>query len=129
MIPLGDDNSLRRSTPIVNYILIAINILVFFTELGQGSQASLQSFFEKWSVIPREYAAHTDLPPYIPLPYWFTIFSSMFMHAGWMHLIGNMLYLWIFGDNVEDRWGHAKYLVIYIFCGIAASVSFILFNS
>lgn len=128
MIPIGDDDSSRRLTPYVTYMLIALNVLVFLLELGQGSQAQLQNFFEKWSVIPQEYAQRTDLPPRIPLPFWFTTFSSMFMHGGWMHLIGNMLYLWIFGDNVEDRWGHMKFLVIYLVCGIAASFAHILFN-
>jgi len=104
MIPIGDDDSGRRLTPFVTYALIALNVLVFLLELGQGSEAQLQNFFEKWSVVPREYAEQTDLPPGIPLPFWFTLFSSMFMHGGWMHLIGNMLYLWVFGDNVEDRW-------------------------
>jgi rhomboid family protein len=128
MIPIGDDDSGRRLTPFVTYALIALNVLVFLLELGQGSEAQLQNFFEKWSVVPQEYAARTDLPPGIPFPFWFTLFSSMFMHGGWMHLIGNMLYLWVFGDNVEDRWGHIKFLVIYFICGIAASFAHILFN-
>lgn len=128
MIPIGDDNSARTRRPFITYLLIVLNVLVFLLELGQGSQAQLQNFFEKWSVIPREYAAQTDLPPGIPLPFWFTLFSSMFMHGGWMHLIGNMLYLWVFGDNIEDRWGHAKFLIIYLVCGIIASFAHILFN-
>jgi len=128
MIPIGDDDSGSRTTPYVTYVVIALNVLAFLLELGQGSDAQLQIFFEKWSVIPQEYVQQTDLPPQIPLPFWFTLFSSMFLHGGWMHLIGNMLYLWIFGDNVEDRWGHGKYLAIYLICGIAASLSHILFN-
>ena len=128
MIPIGDDDSGRRTTPYVTYLLIAINVLVFLLELGQGTQAQLQNFFEKWSVIPQEYAKQADLPPNIPFPFWFTLFSSMFMHGGWMHLIGNMLYLWIFGDNIEDRWGHLKYLIIYLICGIIASLAHIFFN-
>jgi rhomboid family protein len=128
MIPIGDDDSARLTTPYVTYALIVLNVLVFLLELGQGSEAQLQNFFERWSVIPREYATQTDLPPQIPLPFWFTLFSSMFMHGGWMHLIGNMLYLWVFGDNVEDRWGHLKFLFIYLICGIAASFAHIFFN-
>jgi rhomboid family protein len=128
MIPIGDDDSGRRITPFVTFALIALNVLVFLLELGQGSEAQLQNFFEKWSVVPREYAEQTDLAPQIPFPFWFTLFSSMFMHGGWMHLIGNMLYLWVFGDNVEDRWGHIKFLVIYLVCGIAASFAHIFFN-
>lgn len=128
MIPIGDDDSSRKSTPIVTIALIIFNVLAFFLELGQGSEAQLQTFFERWAVIPQEYAARTDFPPQIPLPFWFTTFSSMFLHGGWMHLIGNMLYLWIFGDNVEDAWGHFKYLVIYLICGVVASFAHILFN-
>jgi membrane associated rhomboid family serine protease len=128
MIPIGDDNTGRTRTPYVTYMLVALNVLVFLLELGQGTQAQLQGFFEKWAVIPREYAARTDLPPGIPFPFWFTLFSSMFMHGGWMHLIGNMLYLWVFGDNIEDRWGHVKFLMIYLICGIVASLAHIFFN-
>lgn len=128
MIPVGDENAGHTRTPFITYLLIALNTLVFFLELGQGSEAALQSFFEKWAVIPREYAEQTDLPPGIPFPFWFTMFSSMFMHGGWMHLIGNMLYLWIFGDNIEDRWGHLKFLIIYLVCGIIASLAHIFFN-
>ena len=95
---------------------------------AQGGEAQLQSFFEKWSVIPQEYALHRDLAPHIPAPYWFTIFSSMFMHAGWMHLIGNMLYLWIFGDNVEDRMGRVGFLCFYLLSGLAAGALHIAFN-
>ena len=128
MIPIGDDNTGRLRTPFVTYVLIVLNVLVFLLELGQGSEAQLQNFFEKWSVVPREYAQQTDLPPGIPFPFWFTLFSSMFMHGGWMHLIGNMLYLWVFGDNIEDRWGHFKFLVVYLVCGMIASFAHILFN-
>ena len=128
MIPIGDDNAGRSRRPYVTYLLIVLNVLVFLLELGQGTQAQLQSFFEKWAVIPQEYAARTDLPPDIPLPFWFTLFSSMFMHGGWMHLIGNMLYLWVFGDNIEDRWGHVKYLVLYLIFGVIASLAHIFFN-
>jgi len=128
MIPLGDDNSQRLHPPFVTIALIIVNAFVFFLEFGQGSDAHLQMFFQKWCVVPREYALRTDLPPYIPVPFWFTLFTSMFMHGGWMHIIGNMLYLYIFGDNVEDHWGHLRFFVIYILCGIAASLSFIAFN-
>jgi membrane associated rhomboid family serine protease len=128
MIPIGDENTGRKGAPFITYLLIALNVLVFLLELGQGTGAELQNFFEKWSVVPREYAEQTDLPPAIPMPFWFTLFSSMFMHGGWMHLIGNMLYLWVFGDNIEDRWGHIKFLVIYLICGIVASFAHIFFN-
>lgn len=128
MIPLGDDNSSRTTTPYMTYAIIGINVFAFLIELGQGGDAQLQAFFDKWSVIPAEYVSRTDVPPLAPGPFWITLFTSMFMHGGWMHLIGNMLYLWIFGDNIEDRWGHVRYLVLYLLFGVAASLSHILFN-
>jgi membrane associated rhomboid family serine protease len=128
MIPIGDDNIGRVRTPWVTYLLIALNVLVFLIEINQPTEAHLQSFFEKWAVVPQEYAQQSDLPPHIPFPFWATLFSSMFLHGGWMHLIGNMLFLWVFGDNVEDRWGHLKFLAIYLVCGLAASFAHIFFN-
>jgi membrane associated rhomboid family serine protease len=108
MFPIGDDNSTRRTVPVVTYALILLNILVFLLELTAGDQ-----FIVQWSVVPRRLLANpgSDFP---------TLFTSMFMHAGWLHLLGNMLYLWIFGDNVEDALGHVKYLVFYVICGLAA---------
>ena len=116
MLPIGDDDSARRTTPVVTYALIAINVLVFLLELSAGDP-----FGEPWSVVPRELLAH-------PATEFITIFTAMFMHAGWLHLAGNMLYLWIFGDNVEDRLGHLKYLIFYLLCGIAATYAQVLFN-
>ena len=109
MIPIGDDNSMRRRTPIVTYLLLILNVIVFFLEINGGT-----AFVEKWAFIPARFL--NDLASGIV-----TIFTSMFMHAGWLHLLGNMLYLWIFGDNVEDRFGHGKFLLFYILCGIAAA--------
>jgi membrane associated rhomboid family serine protease len=109
MIPIGDDNSARRITPIVTYVLIALNVLVFFLELTNG-----EAFIERWAFIPARFLAD-------PIGDSVTLFTSMFMHAGWAHLLGNMLYLWIFGDNVEDRLGHGLYFVFYILCGLAAT--------
>lgn len=109
MIPLGDDNSARRITPVVTYALIVINVLFFFVELSSGD-----AFIQRWSVVPQRLLAN-------PIGDFITVFTAMFMHGGWMHLIGNMLYLWIFGDNVEDRLGHARYTVFYFLCGIAAT--------
>jgi membrane associated rhomboid family serine protease len=109
MLPLGDDNSTRRTFPIVTYALIAVNVLVFLVELSGGD-----AFINRWSFVPSRFAAN-------PGADFLTIFSSMFMHAGWLHLGGNMLYLFIFGDNVEDRLGHLRYLIFYLLCGIAAS--------
>lgn len=109
MMPLGDDNSLRKTTPVVTYILIALNVLFFFLELAGGEE-----FVKQWAFIPERFGRSpgADFP---------TLFSAMFMHAGWMHLAGNMLYLWIFGDNVEDRLGKLKYLLLYILSGLAAT--------
>lgn len=109
MMPIGDDNSQRKSTPIVTYILILINVLVFLLELSGGEE-----FIKRWAFNPARFSASPagDFP---------TLFTAMFMHGGWMHLGGNMLYLWIFGDNVEDHLGKMKYLFLYILSGIAAT--------
>src|SRR6185436_7527463 len=116
-IPIGDDNSLRRSTPVVTYVLIALNALVFFLELNGG-----EDFVMHWAFIPREFLAQ----PAGEAP---TIFTAMFMHAGWAHLGGNMLYLWIFGDNVEDRFGRIQFLIFYLLCGIAATFAQLSFSA
>jgi len=96
---------------VVTYALIALNVLVFGIELNQGAP-----FIRKWAVVPRQLLTN----PSAEIP---TIFTSMFMHAGWMHLLGNMLFLWIFGDNVEDRLGGAKFLIFYLVCGIVATLA------
>ena len=127
MLPIGDDDGSTRGAGIVTIALIAINVLVFFLELSQGSEGALQSFITSWGVVPREFSVGHDIPPTIPLPYWSTLITSMFLHGGWMHLGGNMLYLWIFGDNLERVMGAAKYAVFYIVCGIAAGIAHILF--
>src|ERR1044072_1673751 len=117
VFPIGDDDSARRSVPIVTYIFIVLNVLFFFVELSGG-----EPFMGRWSVVPRRLVAN-------PGGDFITIFTSMFMHGGWLHLGGNMLYLWIFGDNVEDRFGHAKFAVFYLLCGIAATVAQVLVNA
>ncbi len=127
MLPIGDDDGTARGARIVTIALIALNVLAFFVELGQGSEGALQSFITSWGVVPREYSVGHDIPPTIPLPYWSTLITSMFLHGGWMHLGGNMLYLWIFGDNLERVMGAAKYAVFYVVCGIAAGLAHILF--
>lgn len=109
MMPLGDDNTGRRITPIVTYVLIAINVLVFFLELNNGEE-----FIQRWAFVPTRFLAD-------PVRDFATLFTSMFLHAGWAHLLGNMLYLWIFGDNVEDRFGHGLFLVFYLLSGLAAT--------
>ena len=122
-MPLGDDNTGRRLFPVVTIFFIVVNVLVFLVELSQGD---IERFFRMWSVVPAEYSQQADLPPTIPLPFWSTLFTSMFMHGGWLHLLGNMLYLWIFGDNVEDDMGHVKYTIFYLLCGILAGFAQIL---
>lgn len=116
MMPIGDDNSQRKSYPVVTYALIALNVLVFLLEIAGGD-----AFIEKWAFVPSRFAAS----PTAEFP---TIFTSMFMHGGWGHLGGNMLYLWIFGDNVEDRLGKLKFLIFYIVCGVAATFSQFIFS-
>jgi len=109
MLPIGDDNSQRRLFPIVTYGLVAINIIVFLLELTWGD-----FFIQNWSLIPIELLNN-------PSGEFLTLFTSLFLHAGWIHLGGNMLYLLIFGDNVEDRFGHGKFLIFYLLCGLAAN--------
>lgn len=116
MFPIGDDNSARRTLPVVTYALIALNILFFFVEMSGG-----EPFIERWAFVPSRFLANPagDFP---------TLFTSMFMHAGWLHLGGNMLYLWIFGDNVEDRFGHIKFIIFYVLCGLAATFAQLMFS-
>jgi membrane associated rhomboid family serine protease len=116
MLPIGDDNSGRRIAPLVTYALIVMNVLFFLVELSGGD-----AFIMKWSFVPTRFLAN----PIMDFP---TIFTSMFMHAGWLHLGGNMLYLWIFGDNVEDRFGHAKFIVFYLLCGLGATFAQLAFS-
>ncbi len=140
MIPLKDDAP-RVGTPYVNYTLIVLNTLVFLFEVSLGGQN--QQFAEVFGVVPARLTVvllnHGYVPwnlvselgtRYVPpmaaiLP----VFTSMFLHAGPLHLIGNMLFLWIFGDNVEDRVGHTWYLVFYLTCGVAAALFHTLLNA
>ena len=128
MLPVGDDNIKGQGVAFVTISFIALNILAFFLELSQPGEAALQAFVEGWGVVPREYTEGTDLPPLIDLPVWSTLFTSMFLHGGWGHLLGNMLFLWVFGDNVEHRIGHGRFFVFYLATGVAAALAHILFN-
>jgi len=123
MFPIGDDREAGGSAALVVIGLVLLNVLAFLLELAQPSQGALQSFIQAWGVVPHEYVVRHDLPPTIPVPFWSTLFTSMFLHAGWMHLGGNMLYLWIFGDNLEDVMGHGRFIVFYMVCGIAAGLA------
>ncbi|MBK8781719.1 MAG: rhomboid family intramembrane serine protease [Anaerolineales bacterium] len=116
MLPIGDDNSSRRIVPLVTYALIVLNVLFFFIEMSGGD-----AFIMKWSFVPSRFVAN----PFADVP---TLFTSMFMHAGWLHLGGNMLYLWIFGDNVEDRFGHSNFLIFYLLCGLGATFAQLAFS-
>ena len=129
MIPIGDDNITGGPPPLLNWALIAVNVAAFFLELSQPSERTLQSFITAWGVVPREYSSGHDIAPLIPLPFWSTLITSMFLHGGWMHLGGNMLYLWIFGDNLNKVMGHVRYFLFYMVCGLAAGLAHIAFNS
>ncbi|HJR53842.1 MAG TPA: rhomboid family intramembrane serine protease [Gemmatimonadota bacterium] len=123
VLPLGDDDSGIDITPFVTFALIAANVLVFLYQLTQGN---IEGFFQTWSVIPAEYSRGADVAPTHPGPFWITTLSAMFMHGGWLHLGGNMLFLWIFGDNVEHAMGSLRFLVFYLLCGVAATLAHIL---
>jgi membrane associated rhomboid family serine protease len=116
MMPIGDDDSGRKTFPFVTYALIAANVLFFLVELSGGD-----AFIEKWAFVPTRFLAN-------PGGDFLTILTSMFMHAGLLHLGGNMLYLWIFGDNVEDRFGHIPFLGFYLLCGLAATFAQLAFS-
>ena len=116
MMPIGDDDSARKTVPLVTYALIALNVLFFLVELSGGD-----AFIIKWAFIPSRFLAD-------PIGDSMTLITSMFMHAGWVHLGGNMLYLWIFGDNVEDRFGSVKFTVFYLICGLGATFAQLAFS-
>jgi membrane associated rhomboid family serine protease len=109
MLPIGDDNSQRRLFPIITYLLVAANVIIFLVELSMGDE-----FIIQWSFVPTRFLAN-------PIGEFITILSAMFLHSGWVHILGNMLYLLIFGDNVEDRLGHFKFLLFYLLCGTVAT--------
>jgi len=136
MFPLGDDNTGITITPWVNYIFIGINILVFVFLQGLGGN---EQFTMAFSLIPKEIVSGVDLtgPQVIeaagqsfriihfdtPLPVYFNFISSMFMHGDIMHIAGNMLFLWIFGDNIENLIGHIRFALFYLVCGVAAALA------
>jgi len=110
VIPIGDDNTSRRSFPFVNYGLITINVVVFIVELQQPDP---QAYISRWGAVPASISAGHNLE---------TLVTSAFLHAGWLHLLGNMLFLYIFGDNVEDAFGHLRYLFFYLACAVLAGL-------
>ena len=129
MLPLSDSDLVRRTRPIVNLTMIGLCAAVFIYELVIGATGRV-IFFYQFGLIPAElvHGFHFDtlntpggnFDVASPVPTWMTIFTSMFVHGGWMHFAGNMLFLWVFGDNIEDRFGHLRYLLFYLAAGVAA---------
>jgi membrane associated rhomboid family serine protease len=139
IFPIGDDNSDRTTAPVINYLLIAINILVFV--LLQGATGE-NRFTASFATVPEEIRTGQDVKGAVPIkvgtqegvinlgetpsPVYITLLTSMFMHGGWMHLLGNMLFLWIFGDNLENRMGRFRYLIFYLVTGLVASLAHVI---
>jgi len=141
MIPIGDDNSDRRSTPGVTWLLIAVNVFVFVALQGFGTN---QRFTLAYAAVPAEILSGRDIAGDVPIrdddgrqvgtvelqptpiPVYLTLVTSMFLHGGIAHIFGNMLYLWIFGDNLEDALGHLRYLIFYLLTGVIAGLSHVL---
>jgi len=123
-VPISDDNSQRARIPFVNFALIVLNGLAFLIELTANSQGSgaLDAFVRHWAAVPADYTGHGGGGGG-PVP--LTLLTSMFLHGGWAHLIGNMVYLGIFGDNVESSLGHVRYLLFYLACGIVGALAHI----
>ena len=120
MIPISDEGGRIRRFPIVTILLIVLNAIVFLYQISLPS-GQVEQFIMAYGVVPLEITTGRDLPPTIPYPIDVTLLTSMFMHGGWLHIIGNMLYLWVFGDNIEDTLGPVFYTVFYLVCGFAAA--------
>jgi membrane associated rhomboid family serine protease len=127
MIPIGDDPR-RRTFPIITVGLILVNIAVFLYEVSLPNR-QLQGFIQSVGTVPIEILSGRDLPPPAPGPVYITLFTAMFVHGGWLHLGSNMLYLWVFGDNVEDAFGHLRYLVFYLAAGVVAGLTHVIVNA
>ena len=126
MIPIRDRNP-SGTFPFVTVSIIALNILVFLFELSMGQ--GLDSFLFQFGVVPIKVYYSTDIPDSNIINTYFPFLSFMFLHGGFVHLIGNMWYLWIFGDNVEDRLGRIKFVIFYLICGIGSAIVHVYFNS
>src|SRR5437868_6990033 len=140
LFPIADENIGRRTTPVVNYLLILVNVLVFVFLQGFGTN---ERFTYAFSTVPAEIITGKDIATRdrivvqpvtgqrfempgrqpTPIPVYLTLIASMFMHGGIAHIFGNMLFLWIFGDNIEDRLGHIRYLIFYLVCGVLAGLA------
>jgi len=125
MIPLKDENPTIKF-PFITISLIVLNCIIFLYQLSLGR--GIDSLIYRFGLIPFEVVHNVDLPPLGSIPPLFTLFTSMFLHGGLIHLVGNMLYLWIFGNNIEDHLGHLKFLFFYMLCGLFASGSQIFAN-
>ena len=127
MFPISDDNP-RRQTPIVTWTIIGICVLVYLWQASLGDERGQAAVLEFGMIPARVFGTAELSPEFTAAPAWLTVITSMFMHGGWMHLALNMLFLWIFGDNVEDSMGHVRYLVFYVACGVAAAMAQALTN-
>lgn len=138
IFPIGDDNADRTRTPFINYLLIAANVLVFILLQGMGGN---EAFTYSYSTVPAEILSGDDIVTrarvvqdglgnefvlpglgVTPIPVYLTLITSQFMHGGFLHLLGNLLFLWVFGDNIENHIGHLKYLIFYLLCGVIAAL-------
>ncbi|HMG35287.1 MAG TPA: rhomboid family intramembrane serine protease [Blastocatellia bacterium] len=154
LLPIGDDNTERNTTPFVTWGIIAANVLVFVFLQGIGRTKEGEAFTYGFSVVPYEITHNVDLKTPTPIagaepegdprlgprrvvaipqmpgpsPIWLTLFTAMFMHGGFAHIGFNMLFLWVFGDNIEDNFGHLKFLLFYVLSGLAASFAQIVVN-
>lgn len=129
MLPIGDYAGGRRGFPIVNVALILLNVLVFLYEVSLPGPR-LEAFVSTLGAVPAAIVGRDSvvLAPGSVIPAWLTLFTSLFIHGNWLHLGGNMLYLWVFGDNVEEAFGHGRYLLFYLIAGVAATAAQILVN-
>jgi len=129
VIPLYDQNPARR-LPVVTIVLICINAAMFvFALLLPRAGLTLEGFYSRAGLIPYELANRVDIPPSDLVPWWATPLTSMFMHGGWLHVIFNMLFLWIFGNNVEELMGRARFVAFYLVCGLAAAFTQVVVNA
>ena len=126
MIPLRDDVP-TRTFPIVTVILIAVNVAIYLYQIFL-SEPMHTAMVYKWAYIPVEYTSRTQVVPDLAVPYGVTVITSMFLHGGFMHVAGNMLYLWIFGNNIEDYLGKVKFIIFYVISGLAAVVTYTIFD-
>ena len=121
MVPLRDDNPVS-TTPVVTYGLIGLNIAVFLYQLGL-SRVGLDRWFNAWALVPAQLSESFQGALEAPVYEWITLVSSQFLHGGFFHVGGNLLYLWVFGNNIEDQLGHLRFLIFYLGCGVLAGLT------